>query len=114
VSARYGTQPERHSQVAESTHDQLFIKLEEPEAAARVIRQAHKNRGFSMAPHTLQQVAHARIAEVFMLGVAAILMIAPFVISLVANIGRRPWPSYRREAVEAKPRAMLSAPRVAA
>ena len=49
-----------------------------------------------------------------MLGVAAILMIAPFVISLVANIGRRPWPSYRREAVEAKPRAMLSAPRVAA
>ncbi len=67
-----------------------------------------------MAPHTLQQVAHARIAEVFMLGVAAILMIAPFVISLVANIGRRPWPSYRLEAVEAKPRAMLSAPQIAA
>mgnify|MGYP003486296917 FL=1 len=49
-----------------------------------------------------------------MLGVAAILMIAPFVISLVANIGRRPWPSYRLEAVEAKPRAMLSAPQIAA
>ena len=67
-----------------------------------------------MAPHTLQQVAHARIAEILMLGVAAILMIAPFVISVIANIGRRPWPSYRRAPVEAKPRALLAAPRATA
>ncbi|MDP3493585.1 MAG: hypothetical protein Q8R82_10750, partial [Hyphomonadaceae bacterium] len=85
-----------------------------PAAVTRVIRQAHTNRGFSMAPHTFQQDAHTRIAGVLMLGVAAILMIAPYLISVVANIGRRPWPSYRREQVESRPRAVLSAPRAVA
>ena len=68
-----------------------------------------------MAPHTFQQAADSRIAGVFMLIFALIMMIAPFVISKIANIGRRPWPSYRREAVQVRPRAMLSAPpRIAA
>lgn len=62
-----------------------------------------------MAPHTFQQAADSRIADAFLLMVALILMIAPFVISIIANIGRRPWPSYRREAI-ARPRALLAAP----
>lgn len=67
-----------------------------------------------MAPHTFQQAADTRIAQAFILVFALIMMIAPFVISVVANIGRRPWPSYRRETAEVKPRAMLAAPRIAA
>jgi len=67
-----------------------------------------------MAPHTFQQAADTRIADTFMLVVALIMMIAPFIISIVANIGRRPWPSYRRETVEVKPRTRLAAPRIAA
>ena len=67
-----------------------------------------------MAPHTFQQTANTRIADTFMLIVALVMMIAPFVISVVANIGRRPWPSYRREPAETKPRAPLAAPRIAA
>ena len=71
--------------------------------------------GFQMAPHTFQQAADSRIAGAFMLIFALIMMIAPFVISVVANIGRRPWPSYRREPAQVRSRAMLSAPpRVAA
>lgn len=66
-----------------------------------------------MAQQTAQPMT-ARIAEFFLLALALILMIAPFIISVVANIGRRPWPSYRREAVEVKPRARLAAPRIAA
>lgn len=62
-----------------------------------------------MAPHTFQQAADSRIADAFLMMVALILMIAPFVISIIANIGRRPWPSYRREAI-ARPRALLAAP----
>ena len=62
-----------------------------------------------MAPHTFQQAADTRIADAFLLMLALILMIAPFIISIVANIGRRPWPSYRREAI-ARPRALLAAP----
>lgn len=62
-----------------------------------------------MAPHTFQQAADTRIADAFLLMLALILMIAPFVISIIANIGRRPWPSYRREAI-ARPRALLAAP----
>lgn len=62
-----------------------------------------------MAPHTFQQAADTRIADTFLLMLALILMIAPFVISIIANVGRRPWPSYRREAI-ARPRALLAAP----
>ena len=62
-----------------------------------------------MAPHTFQQAADSRIADAFLLMVALIVMIAPFVISIGANIGRRPWPSYRREAVM-RPRALLAPP----
>jgi len=62
-----------------------------------------------MAPHTFQQAADTRIADAFLLMLALILIIAPFVISIIANIGRRPWPSYRREAI-ARPRALLAAP----
>ena len=68
-----------------------------------------------MAPHTFQQAADTRIADAFLLVLALILMMAPFVISVIANIGRRPWPSYRRAPAEVKPRAMLAAPpRIAA
>ncbi|HOY79887.1 MAG TPA: hypothetical protein PLN33_18895 [Hyphomonadaceae bacterium] len=67
-----------------------------------------------MAPHTFQAAADARIADSFMLIVALIMMIAPFVISVVANIGRRPWPSYRTEAVKAKPRSFFQSKRAAA
>ena len=67
-----------------------------------------------MAPHTFQQAADTRIADTFMLVVALIMMIAPFIISIVANIGRRPWPSYRTETVKAKPRGLFAPKRVAA
>ena len=67
-----------------------------------------------MAPHTFQQAADTRIADTFMLVVALILMIAPFVVSIVANIGRRPWPSYRTEAPKPKSRGLFAHKRMAA
>ncbi len=67
-----------------------------------------------MAPHTFQAAADSRIADSFMLVVALIMMIAPFVFSIFANIGRQPWPSYRKEAVKAKPRALAAPKRIAA
>ena len=66
-----------------------------------------------MAPHTFQAEADARIADVILTILILALMLAPFVISVVANIGRRPWPA-RRAAHEVKPRAMLAQPRLAA
>lgn len=62
-----------------------------------------------MAQHTFQAEADARIADVFLTILILALMLAPFVISVIANIGRRPWPSHRVPA-EVRPRAMLSAP----
>lgn len=67
-----------------------------------------------MAPQTLQAVADTRIVGSFMLVVALTLMIAPFIVSIVANIGRRPWPSYRTETVKAKPRGLFAPKRIAA
>lgn len=67
-----------------------------------------------MAPHTFQAAADTRIADSFMLVVALILLSAPFIISIVANIGRRPWPSYRTETVKAKPRGLFAPKRIAA
>lgn len=67
-----------------------------------------------MAPHTFQAAADTRIADSFMLVFALIMMIAPFVFSIFANIGRQPWPSYRTETVKAKPRALATPKRVAA
>ena len=91
-----------------------YKNIAEPLSSGRVGEQ-EQTRGIpKMVPHTFQQAADTRIADSFMLVVALIMMIAPFVISVVANIGRRPWPSSRPEAVEVKPRARLAAPRVAA
>ena len=67
-----------------------------------------------MAPHTFQAAADTRIADTFILVFALIMMIAPFIISIVANIGRRPWPSYRTETVKAKPRGLFAPKRIAA
>lgn len=67
-----------------------------------------------MAPHTFQAAANSRIADSFMLVVALILLSAPFIISIFANIGRRPWPSYRTEPVKAKPRSLFAPKQIAA
>ncbi len=66
-----------------------------------------------MAQQTAQPMT-ARIAEFFLLALALILMIAPFIISVVANIGRRPWPSYRTEAAKPKSRGLFAHKRMAA
>lgn len=55
-----------------------------------------------MAPHTLQAAAHSQIAQAFLMALALIMMIAPFIISKIANIGRQPWPR-RRPAIRALP-----------
>ncbi len=48
-----------------------------------------------MAPHTFQDEAHSQIAQAFLMVLALIMMIAPFIISKVANIGRPAWPARR-------------------
>lgn len=55
-----------------------------------------------MAPHSIQTEAHSEIAQAFLMVFALIMMIAPFIISKIANIGRQPWPS-RRVAIRALP-----------
>lgn len=64
-----------------------------------------------MAPHTFQNEADNAIAQALLLVLAFLMMMTPFIVSKIANIGRRPWPS---RAVEAKPRALLAPPRIAA
>lgn len=56
-----------------------------------------------MAPHTFQAEADARIADAFLLVVALVLVLAPFIVSVVANIGRRV-PSRRRTKAPPTPR----------
>lgn len=67
-----------------------------------------------MAPHTFQHAADTRIADTFLLVFALIMMIAPFIISVVANIGRRPWPSYRAETAKPKSRGLFAPKGIAA
>ena len=66
-----------------------------------------------MAPHTFQNEADRTIAQAFLLVLAFLMMMTPFIVSKIANIGRRPWPS-RNTPAEAKPRALLPPPRIAA
>ncbi|MEQ1609800.1 MAG: hypothetical protein ABL956_12650 [Hyphomonadaceae bacterium] len=67
-----------------------------------------------MAPHNLQAEADARTAYGFISILILALMLTPFVISVFANIGRRPWLA-RGAPFEVKARALLAQPsRVAA
>jgi hypothetical protein len=67
-----------------------------------------------MAQQIFKNDVLKRAAFPFLLLFALAMMLTPYIVSVVANIGRRPWPS-RRLATETRPRAMLSAPpRIAA
>lgn len=67
-----------------------------------------------MAPFTSLQTAGTRISNTLLLTLALILMIAPFIVSVVANIGRRPWPSYRTETAKPKSRGLFAPKGIAA
>lgn len=66
-----------------------------------------------MAQQIFRNDVLKRAAFPFLLLLALMMMLTPYIVSVVANIGRRPWPS-RRIASEAKPRALLAPPRIAA
>jgi hypothetical protein len=51
------------------------------------------------------------VGDVFLSILLVMLMIAPYLISIVANIGRRAWPASRRQRGEVRARAMLAPPR---
>lgn len=67
-----------------------------------------------MALFTILQNAGTRVSNTLLLTAALILMIAPFIISVVANIGRRPWPSYRAETAKPKSRGLFAPKGIAA
>jgi hypothetical protein len=64
-----------------------------------------------MTPQPFQgEVLIRGVSDAFLSIVLLMLMAAPFLVSIFANIGRRAWPTYRKRQ-EVRPRAMLAAPR---
>jgi hypothetical protein len=67
-----------------------------------------------MTPQTFHGEALARsVGDAFLSLLLLSLMAAPFLVSIVANIGRRAWPTYRKRQ-DVRPRGLIGAPRRAA
>ena len=65
-----------------------------------------------MTPQTFQgEVLVRSVGDAFLSIFLLALMAMPFLVSIFANIGRRAWPTYRKQRQEIRPRARLGAPR---